>query len=431
MAEKLMVDSVVTWARDYKVDGFRFDLMGHHSKDNMLAIRAALDALTLKKDGVDGKAVYLYGEGWNFGEVANNARFVQATQLEMAGTGIGTFNDRLRDAVRGGGPFDENQTLRQGFGSGLYTDPNEFQTASPAEQLQTMLLLQDQIKVGLTGNLKDFEFVDRTGAVVKGSQVDYNGSPAGYTSDPQEAITYIEAHDNETLFDALAYKLPQDTSRADRARAQVVALSTVALGQGVPFFHAGTELLRSKSLDPNSFDSGDWFNRIFLDRSSNNFGVGLPRNTNDVRKAIMIPILENAAIRPTTADIAWTDARVRELLAIRASSRLFRLGSATEISARLTFANNGPNQVPGLIVMRISDTVGADLDPSARSLVVIFNASDTAQTITLADAAHKHYQLHRIQAKSTDKTVTKSGFKLNNGAFTVPARTTAVFVEAQ
>jgi pullulanase-type alpha-1,6-glucosidase len=431
MMEKLMVDSIVTWAKEYKVDGFRFDLMGHHSKANMLAVRAALDALTLANDGVDGSKIYLYGEGWNFGEVANNARFVQATQLEMAGTGIGTFNDRLRDAVRGGGPFDENQTLRQGFGSGLYTDPNEFQTASPAEQLQTMLLLQDQIKVGLTGNLKDFEFVDRTGAVVKGSQVDYNGSPAGYTSDPQEAITYIEAHDNETLFDALAYKLPQDTSRADRARAQVVALSTVALGQGVPFFHAGTELLRSKSLDPNSFDSGDWFNRIFFDRSSNNFGVGLPRNTNDVRKAIMIPILENAAIRPTTADIAWTDARVRELLAIRASSRLFRLGSAAEISARLTFANNGPNQVPGLIVMRISDTVGADLDPSARSLVVIFNASDTAQTVTLADAAHKHYQLHRIQAKSTDKTVTKSGFKLNNGAFTVPARTTAVFVEAQ
>ena len=67
--------------------------------------------------------IYLYGEGWNFGEVANNARFVQATQLEMAGTGIGTFNDRLRDAVRGGGPFDENPRI-QGFASGQYTDPN-------------------------------------------------------------------------------------------------------------------------------------------------------------------------------------------------------------------------------------------------------------------------------------------------------------------
>src|SRR5690606_39628733 len=60
LAQKLMVDSVVTWARDYKVDGFRFDLMGHHSAENMKQVRAALDRLTLKKDGVDGKAIYLY-----------------------------------------------------------------------------------------------------------------------------------------------------------------------------------------------------------------------------------------------------------------------------------------------------------------------------------------------------------------------------------
>jgi pullulanase-type alpha-1,6-glucosidase len=303
---------------------------------------------------------------------------------------------------------------------------------SPADQKARLLLLQDQIKVGLTGNLKDFEFVDRTGATVTGAQVDYNGSPVGYTSDPQEAISYVEAHDNETLFDILAYKLPQDTSREQRARAQVVALSTVALGQGVPFFHAGTELLRSKSLDKNSYDSGDWFNRIFFDDSANNFGVGLPRESDNGGAWPNIgPILENAGIRPTPANIAWTDARLRELLEIRASSRLFRLGSGAEVSDRLTFANNGPNQIPGLIVMRISDTDGADLDPNARSIVVVFNASDTEQTIAVAGAAHKHYKLHDIQQKSSDKTVGKSKFKLSNGSFTVPARTTAVFVEAQ
>ena len=115
---------MVTWARDYKVDGFRFDLMGHHSKENMLAVRAALDELTLKKDGVDGKAVYLYGEGWNFGEVANNALFEQATQGQLGGTGIGTFNDRLRDGVHGGSPVDGSSTFEQGFGTGLGTDPN-------------------------------------------------------------------------------------------------------------------------------------------------------------------------------------------------------------------------------------------------------------------------------------------------------------------
>jgi pullulanase-type alpha-1,6-glucosidase len=304
--------------------------------------------------------------------------------------------------------------------------------SSPTRTSSRPCLLQDQIKVGLTGNLQDFEFVDRTGAVVTGAEVDYNGSPVGYTSDPQEAITYVEAHDNETLFDILAYKLPQDTSREQRARAQVVALSTVALGQGVPFFHAGTELLRSKSLDKNSYDSGDWFNRIFFDGSANNFGVGLPRESdNGGAWPIMTPILENPLIEPTPANIAWTDARVRELLEIRASSRLFRLGSAAEVQARLTFANNGPNQIPGLIVMRISDTVGADLDPEARSVIVVFNASDTSQTITLSDTARKHFRLHKVQRTSEDVTVTLSKFKQNTGAFTVPARTTAVFVETQ
>ena len=77
MMEKLMVDSLVVWANEYKVDAFRFDLMGHHMKRNMLNVRAALDALTLAEDGVDGKAIYIYGEGWNFGEVADNARGVQ------------------------------------------------------------------------------------------------------------------------------------------------------------------------------------------------------------------------------------------------------------------------------------------------------------------------------------------------------------------
>ena len=123
MMEKLMVDSVVTWAREYKVDGFRFDLMGHHSLANMLAVREALDDLTVKHDGVDGKRIYVYGEGWDFGEVAGGARFRQARQLELFGSGIGSFTDRLRDAVRGGGPFDADPRI-QGFATGLYTDPN-------------------------------------------------------------------------------------------------------------------------------------------------------------------------------------------------------------------------------------------------------------------------------------------------------------------
>ena len=264
----------MTWAREYKVDGFRFDLMGHHSKANMLNVRRALDSLTLRRDGVDGRRIYVYGEGWNFGEVANNARFVQASQLNMAGTGIGTFSDRLRDAVRGGGPFDEDPRI-QGFASGLFTDPNGAQVnGAPEQQRARLLLHHDQIKVGLTGNLRDYRFVDRTGQTVTGAQVDYNGQPAGYAAEPDETITYVDAHDNETLFDVLQYKLPQATSMADRVRMNTVALSTVALAQSPAFWHAGTDLLRSKSLDRNSYNSGDWFNRIDWTRHRVHVGIG-------------------------------------------------------------------------------------------------------------------------------------------------------------
>ena len=226
MMGKLVVDSIVTWAKQYKVDGFRFDLMGHHPKANILAVRArAGRADRSPSDGVDGKKILLYGEGWNFGEVADDARFVQATQANMAGTGIGTFNDRLRDAVRGGGPFDGNPRI-QGFASGLYTDPNgDPVNGSAAEQQARLLHYQDLIKVGLTGNLAGYSFTDSAGNVVKGSQVDYNGSPAGYTAAPAEAVTYVDAHDNEILYDALAYKLPAGTTAADRARMQVLALA--------------------------------------------------------------------------------------------------------------------------------------------------------------------------------------------------------------
>ena len=430
MMGKLMVDSIVTWARDYKVDGFRFDLMGHHSKANMLDVRAALDALTVAKDGVDGKKIYLYGEGWNFGEVANDARFVQATQGNMAGTGIGTFNDRLRDAVRGGGPFDGNPRI-QGFGSGLLTDPNgDPANGTAAAQTNRLLLSGDQLKVGLTGNLKNYSFVDRTGATVTGAQVDYNGAPTGYTTDPQEAITYVEAHDNETLYDALAFKLPQGTSMTDRVRMQALSYSTVLLGQGVPFVHAGGELLRSKSLDRNSYNSGDHFNRLDYSYATNNFGVGLPpAPDNESKWDYMRPLLRNAALRAERPAIVATRDRIEELLRIRASSRLFALGTAALVQQRVAFSNTGPTQIPGVVAMRLSDQVGTDVDAEFESIVVVFNGTDDVQNVVVAGAKGNSMALHPVQAGGSDSVVKGSSFNAGTGAFTVPARTTAVFVQ--
>ena len=102
MMAKLMTDSVVTWARDYHVSSFRFDIMGLQPRDAMVALQAKVDAAV-------GHHVELLGEGWNFGAVANGARFVQADMLDLNGTGIGTFNPVIRDAIRGGGCCDSRQ----------------------------------------------------------------------------------------------------------------------------------------------------------------------------------------------------------------------------------------------------------------------------------------------------------------------------------
>jgi len=636
MMEKLMVDSLLTWATQYKIDAFRFDLMGHHSLANMLEVRADLDALTPAGDGVDGSSIYLYGEGWNFGEVADDARFVQATQLNLGGSGIGSFSDRLRDAVRGGGPFDSGQDLvrRQGFANGLFYDPNDLNTTpepapepasvtipgslqdelgcsgdwqadcaathltydpddtvwqgiftvpagsweykaalndswdenyganaerngpniplnlgadtdvkfyyshathwiiddvnaviatvpgsfqdelgcpgdwqpdclrswlqdpdgdgiysfasseippgsyeakvainegwdenygaggqqngpnipfsvepgqtvlfsydpvshvltisySASDQLATLLLLTDQIRVGMAGNLADYQFVDRNGDLVTGKDVDYNGQPAGYTADPQEDITYISKHDNQTLYDNNTYKTPVDTSMADRVRIQNVGLSTVLLGQGVPFMHAGSDLLRSKSFDRDSYNSGDWFNKLDFAYQSNNYGVGLPvAGKNQENWPIMQPLLADPALKPGPSDIQFSAALYQELLQMRYSSPLFRLQTADDVQMRVAFHNTGPDQMPGLVVMSLSDLVEPDLDRGHELFVVLINANDEAQSITVPDLAGKELVLHLVQVTSVDEVVKTSAFDSASGTFTVPGRTTAVF----
>ena len=432
MAVKIMVDTVVRWARDYKVDGFRFDLMGHASKANMLAVRKALDALTVKRDGVDGRQVYLYGEGWNFGEVANDALFVQARQGNLGGTGIGTFSDRLRDAVRGGGPFDDDPRL-QGFGSGLFTDPNASTgNGDQATQKKTLLHDQDLVKLGLAGNLRAFTFTDATGKAVRGDQVDYNGSPAGYADQPDEIVSYVDAHDNETLWDALTYKLPTSTSMADRVRMNTLSLATVALAQTPAFFHAGTDLLRSKSLDRNSYNSGDWFNHIGwpgTPQVDNGFGRGLPpKPDNEAKWTYAKPLLADPKLKPSTADVERATAAYQDLLRLRFSSPLFRLGSAAEIERRVSFPVGGPDQKPGVVVMAISDTVGADLDPYAKGLLVVFNATPDAVSQTVPGLAGAAATLSPVQAAGSDAVVKTTTWTAASGTVTVPPRTVAVLV---
>ena len=432
MAERLMVDSVVTWARDYKVDGFRFDLMGHHSTANMQAVRDALDELTLAEDGVDGSAVYLYGEGWDFGEVAGNRLFEQAKQGQLDGTGIGTFSDRLRDAVRGGGPFDEDPR-KQGFGSGLATDPNGAAVnGTEAEQLANLKHQTDLVRLGLAGNLRDYSFLASDGQVRTGAELDYNGQPAGYASSPEEIITYVDAHDNETLFDALTYKLPVDTSMADRVRMNTLSLATTALAQTPSFWHAGTDLLRSKSLDRDSYNSGDWFNLLDFSMQENGFARGLPPAwANSSKWGFQTPLLADAALVPAPEDITSATASAQDLLRLRFSTDLFRLGDAALIQEKVTFPGSGPDADPGVIVMHVDDTVGTDVDPALDGLLVVFNATPDPVEIALADLAGDQYQLSPVLAEGSDAVVKDTAWDQATGTVTVPARTVAALVAPQ
>lgn len=424
MMERLMVDDVVHWARDMKVDGFRFDLMGHHMKRNMVAVRAGLDALTLEKDGVDGKSIILYGEGWDFGEVGQGKRGQNATQQHMAGTGIATFNDRIRDAIRGGNPFGDRR--EQGFATGLYVAPNGFQGGGAGEKSK-LLEAMDRIRAGMAGNLASYRFTDRNGRETTGGQMNYGG----YTRDPQESINYASAHDNETLWDKIAYAAPKDAGIEQRARMQALALSAVLLGQGVPFLHAGSEMLRSKSMDADSYNSGDWFNGLDWTYESNRFGIGLPiAEKNRERWPIIRPLLARAELTAKKPDIEAAISRAQALLAVRRSSPLFRLRTAEDVQARVRFHNTGPQQTPGLIVMSVHDDGDLpDLDPAHERIVVLLNARPEPARFALPGARGGAFEAHAALAGSGDVTAGAGRYDAGSGTFEVPAWTTGVFVE--
>ncbi|MFO7544628.1 MAG: pullulanase-type alpha-1,6-glucosidase [Trueperaceae bacterium] len=438
MMERLMVDMVRSWAEHYKIDGFRFDLMGHHMVPNMQAVRAALDALTPEANGVDGAGVYVYGEGWDFGEVAQNARGPNATQGNMAGSGIGTFDDRLRDGVRGGGPFDGPDTIRatQGFASGRYVLPNDATAgADPDSERMAMLHAMDLVRVGLAGNLADVTFVGAAGETIRGSEVDYNGAPAGYGAVPQDHVVYVSNHDNETLWDILQYKLPTDLPTADRVRMQNLALSTVAFSQGVPFFHAGTDLLRSKSFDGNSYDSGDWFNAIDWTGGAQGHGNGMGRGLplaadNRDMWGLIRPMLANDLLYPSPDDVAFAGEVFREWLTIRRDEPLLRLRTAEDVLARLVFHADGADAPPGVIVMQLRDDLDhlPDLDPDGEGLLVVFNATPKRVTVTVPEVAGRPWLVHEAQASGADAdTVRRAYVTTVGGHISVPALTTVVF----
>ena len=419
MMGKLMSDSVLLWAREYKISSFRFDLMGHQPRAAMEAIKARLKAEL-------GRDVQLLGEGWNFGEVADGRRFVQASQLGLNGSGIGTFNDRLRDQVRGSS-FGEGTGFvgNQGFVNGAFYDPNAYGSGKTRGDL---MWASDVIKAGLAGSIRSYVLTTHWDATQRLDAL--GGQTIGYVTDPGEVVNYVENHDNHTLFDLNAYRLPVTTSREDRARVQILAAALNTFAQGVAYFHAGIDTLRSKSGDRNSYDAGDWFNKIDWSYTDNNFAVGAPpKGENQVNYAVLKPLLSNSAIKPTATEIAWTRDAFRDLLKIRASTTLLRLRTADEIKARLRFHNTGSAQEPTVIAASIDGSGYADANFA--ELVYLVNVDKTAKTLTLDALKAKGFQLHpvhRAAGAADQRVATGASYNGTTGAFTVPARSAVVFV---
>lgn len=400
MFDKFVKDSLLILARDFGFNDFRFDVMGHHPKESILAARAALQEFDPN--------IYFYGEGWNFGEVANNRLFTQAKQQDMAGSGVGTFNDRIRDGVRSAALF-----------SGVNNDGN--------------LAQQDFIRIGLAGTLKDYVFKnyrDITGPAVSAN---WNGQAAGYADTPADIINYVSKHDNETLWDNLQAKLPEAATLTERVRAQNIAIAIPLMSQGIPFLQMGGDFLRSKSMDRDSYDAGDWFNYVDFTFQTNNWAVGLPlAEKNEANWEQIARLFLNHETKPASEDITFAAEVFAEFLNIRKSSPLFRLNSAQAVMDRVGFHNIGRTQQQGVIVMSIDDGAGlTDLDPMHDAIVVMINGTTQEQAHTVPTASG--FDLHPIQQASVDSSVRSASFQQGNneGTFTVPAQSIAVFVKMQ
>lgn len=396
MMAKLMIDTARRWVRDYRIDSFRFDLMGHQP-------RAVMEKLQAKVNRAGGRPILLIGEGWNFGEVADGARFVQASQSSLSGSGIATFSDRARDAVRGGGCCDSGTALvaEKGWVNATYPGIRRQNTMSAdARQRRARA---DQLRDGL----------------------------AGYGNAPGEQVSYVENHDNLTLFDINAMKLPAATPVGERARVQILALATVALSQGIAYFHAGGELLRSKSLDRNSFDSGDAFNRLDWSLAGNGFGIGLPpADGNRTSWPVMRAVLADSRVSPTPDTIRWTRDAFLDLLRIRSSTTLLRLPSADAIRARLHLVPATADD-DGAVVAAWLDGAGL---PAARwqRLAYVLNADTKTRQVRMPELAGHVLQLHPVQASAMaadTRPRQQAAFDPALGQFTVPARSVVVYVQ--
>ncbi|HTI59930.1 type I pullulanase [Mucilaginibacter sp.] len=226
MMRKYMVESVVYWATEYHLDGFRFDLMGVHDIETMNDISGALHKID--------PTIFIYGEGWTAGNspLPEDLRAVKKNAYKL--DKIAVFSDDIRDGIKGGW----SDVKSKGFVSGA-------------------LDAAESVKFGIVGS-------------VQHPQVDYskvNYSKAPWAAEPYQTINYVSCHDDNTLWDRLKISNP-DASEADLIKMDKLANTIVFTSQGIAFMHAGAEMLRTKKGIANSYNSPDDINELDWGRKS-------------------------------------------------------------------------------------------------------------------------------------------------------------------
>ena len=297
MMRKFIVDSVSYWAEEYHLDGFRFDLMGIHDTQTMNEVKKAL-----KK--VD-KSIMVIGEGWDLNTPLPADRKANQKNADKM-PGIAHFNDQIRDSLKG----SVFQDLDPGFVNGR---PE----------------LAAEIKKGLAaGFAKGFLYDEKTAAY----------------KDPEQVVTYVEAHDNHTLWDKL---LLTNAAAPESERKQMhrLASSVVLTSQGISFLHAGQEFMRTKYGDHNSYKSPDSVNQLDWTRR---------------------------------AQFAEDVTYMQGLIKLRKNYPAFRLGEAKEINKYLHFIES-PNGTAAFVL----DNPESKKPSGAGQLAVIHNAGKKAVTVTL------------------------------------------------
>ncbi|WP_144572180.1 type I pullulanase [Bacillus paramycoides] len=255
MMRKFMVDSVTYWTKEYNLDGFRFDLMGIHDYETMNEIRKGVNQID--------SSIILHGEGWDLNTpLAAELKANQKNAEKMKG--IAHFNDNIRDGLKGS-VFEDTDN---GFVNGKQN-------------------MEDRIKKGITAG------------------IDYDTNSSTY-QDPEQVLTYVEAHDNHTLWDKLELTNSGDSEEV-RKQMHKLSSSILLTSQGIPFLHAGQEFMRTKYGDHNSYKSPDSINQMdWLRRAVFNNEVEYMKGLIDLRKKC--PAFRMTSAEQIKKDISFIDA---------------------------------------------------------------------------------------------------------------------------